>query len=40
MNTEPKTEVEEKNCCTYITIVIVISGFSFIVYKLLENINV
>jgi len=33
-------ENEENKSCTYVTIVMVISGFSFIVYKLLENFNV
>ena len=33
-------ENEENKGCTYVTIVMVISGFTFVVYKLLENFNV
>ena len=33
-------ENEENKRCTYVTIVIVATGFSFVVYKLLENFNV
>ena len=34
------SENEENKGCTYITIVMVISGFTFVIYKLLENFNV